>query len=142
MIHFTRTSIQSIISRQLGRDMIKAMKNHLGETVLKRISTGPIICVYQKEKFKISMGQAFLEPSLDRIFAFQINKFGLHPLSTFWEYENEIKAKGNSLESKIDHLPDLLDFDEKLSQKFDLKPEPLDKYHRCTSIFLPKSRHS
>lgn len=138
MIHFTKTPIQSILKRQLGPEMARAMRSHLGAEVMSRISVGPIICVYQKEKFKVKLGSVFLEPSLDRIFAFHINKMGLHPLSTFWEYENEIKAEGRAWEGKILHVPDLLEFDEKISQKFDLKPEPLDKYHRCTSIFLPK----
>jgi hypothetical protein len=40
----------------------------------------------------------------------------------------------------MDHLPELLRFEEKLDRRFDLRPEPLDKYHRCTSIFLPKLR--
>ena len=134
MINFTKTPIRAILTRHLGRDMRKAMRLHLGSTV-DRISVGPIICVYQKVKFKVKVGAAFLEPSLDRIFAFHINKVGLHPLSTFWEYENEIKAPAQSLDAKITHLPDLLEFDRKVCKRFDLKPEPLDKYHRCSSIF-------
>jgi hypothetical protein len=137
MIHFTRTPVRSILSRHVEPAMRRAMRLHLGASVVDRISVGPIICVYQKQKFKVKLGSAFLEPSLDRIFAFHINKVGLHPLSTFWEYENEIKAPANSLDAKITHLPDLIDFDRKLSKRFDLKPEPLDKYHRCTSIFRP-----
>ena len=140
MIHFTRTPIHTILSRHLDADMRRAMKAHLGSAV-DRISVGPIICVYQKQKFKVKTGGAFLEPSLDRIFAFHINRVGLHPLSTFWEYENEIKAPAQSLDAKIIHLPDLLDFDRKVNKRFDLKPEPLDKYHRCTSIFLPNASH-
>jgi hypothetical protein len=117
---------------------VGAMKNHLGAEVVKKISVGPIISVYQKEKFEVKKGATYLEPSLDHILAFHINKIGLHPLSTFWEYENEIKATDQSLYEKIKHLPDLLEFDAKLGKKFDLKPEPLDKYHRCTSIFSQK----
>ncbi len=139
MIHFTKTPIQSILRRGVPNAMRQALKKQLGAGVVARISVGPIICVYQKEKFKVKMGKVFLEPSLDRIMAFHINKSGLHPLSTFWEYENEVKAEGRELEGKISHVPDLLEFDEKLTKKFDLKPEPLDKYHRCTSIFLPKA---
>ena len=135
MIHFTKTPIQTILKRQVGPAMRTALRAHLGAAVLGRISVGPIICVYQKEKFKVKLGGAFLEPSLDRIFAFHINKAGLHPLSTFWEYENEIKAEGRSWEEKILHVPELLEFDEKISAKFNLKVEPLDKYHRCHSIF-------
>jgi hypothetical protein len=137
MIHFTKMPIHSILTRHLKADMREALRNHLGAEVISRISVGPIICVYQKEKFKLKKGNAFLEPSLDRVMAFHINKAGLHPLSTFWEYENEVKAEGKNLEAKLKHIPDLLEFDEKLCRRFDLKPEPLDKYHRCTSIFLP-----
>jgi hypothetical protein len=137
MIHFTRTPIRAILTRHLGSEMKAAMRTHLGSAV-DRISTSPIICAYQKQKFTKKVGSAFLEPSLDRVFAFHINKVGLHPLSTFWEYENEIKAKARSLDAKISHLPDLLDFDRKVTTKFDLKHEALDKYHRCASIFKLK----
>ncbi len=140
MIHFHRTPIRRIIATQISREMKAAMRAHLGAEVISKIGVGPILCTYQKEKFKIKKGSAFLEPSLDRIFAFHINPGGLHPLSTFWEYENEIKAEGQSLEAKLIHLPDLLEFDRKVQRRFDLKVEPLDKYHRCTSIFLPKLR--
>jgi hypothetical protein len=138
MIHFNRMPIRKIIAG-LPREMKGAMRLHLGQDVINRITVGPILCTYQKEKFTIKKGSAFLEPSLDRIFAFQINGGGLHPLSTFWEYENEIKAKGESLDAKLVHLPDLLEFDRKVQKRFDLKAEPLDKYHRCTSIFLPNA---
>ncbi len=136
IIQFTKTPIKSILRRNLGSDMGRAMRTHLGSDVMNHISVSPIICVYQKEKFKVELGSAFLEPSLDRILAFHINKDGLHPLSTFWEYENEVKTDGKSLSGKILHVPDLLEFDEKLCERFDLKPEPLDKYHRCSSIFM------
>jgi len=138
MINFQKTPIRKILSSHLPREMRQALRDHLGADVVSRISVGPILSMYQKEKFKITKGSAFLEPSLDRIFAFQINAGGLHPLSTFWEYENEIKAEGKSLDAKLIHLPDLLDFDRKVQKRFDLKPEPLDKYHRCTSIFQSK----
>ena len=136
VIHFQKTPIRRIVSSQLPSEMRAAMRAHLGPEVIARISVGPMLCVYQKEKFTIQKGSAFLEPSLDRIFAFKVNAGGLHPLSTFWEYENEIKAESQSLEAKLLHLPDLLEFDRKVQKKFDLKAEPLDKYHRCTSIFL------
>ncbi|MBV9080744.1 MAG: CYTH domain-containing protein [Elusimicrobia bacterium] len=138
VIHFTRTPIRKILSSYLEAPMRRALREHLGTSVISRISVAPILCTYQKEKFTVKKGNAFLEPSLDRIFAFHINAGGLHPLSTFWEYENEIKAPEHSLDAKILHLPDLLEFDEKLCKRFDLKPEPLDKYHRCTSIFRPR----
>jgi hypothetical protein len=137
IIHFTQASIRKILGRQVGAQMRKAMRRHLGTSVMNRISVAPIVAVYQKDKFVVDLGTAFLEPSIDRIFAFHIGGKGLHPLSTFCEYENEIKTKNDSLEAKIEHLPDLLEFDQKLVRKFRLKPELLDKYHRCASIFLP-----
>lgn len=138
IIRFTKTSLQNILSKNLHRPMLQAMKEQLGARVLAQISMGPIVCVYQKEKFKVDLGKTFLEPSVDRVFAFHINKTGLHPLSTFFEYENEIKAKNQSLRSKISRIPDLLKFDEKVAKEFRLKPEHLDKYHRSCSIFLPR----
>lgn len=141
IIRFNNTSVRQILSRNVIPEMARAMRQHLGDDVIGKITSGPIICSYQKEKFSVDMGAAFLEPSLDRVFAFHINKYGLHPLSMFWEFENEIKATGRSLNAKILNLPMLLKFDKKISDKFDLHPELLDKYHRCTSIFLPNGRH-
>jgi hypothetical protein len=70
------------------------MHRHLGTAAVRRLTRAPIIALYQKEKFKVDLGSAFLEPSLDRVYAFHIEKNGLHPLSTFCEFENEIKAAG------------------------------------------------
>lgn len=137
IIHFTQASIRRILDRQVGAEMRRAMREHLGVAVLNRISMAPIVAVYQKEKFIVELGNAFLEPSVDRIFAFHIEGKGLHPLSTFCEYENEIKSTGESPNAKLKHLPDLLEFDRKLARDFRLTPERLDKYHRCASIFLP-----
>ncbi len=138
IIRFTKTSLQNIIS-QLSRPMVKALKTHLGADVVSNISVGPIVCAYQKEKFAVDLGKkAFLEPSLDQIFAFHISKTGLHPLSTFCEYENEIKTEDQSLVQKIAHIPELLRFDEDVADEFKLKTEHLDKYHRSCSIFLPR----
>jgi hypothetical protein len=139
IIHFTRSSVPSIVARHAPSAMAQAMRRHLGAAVVSRITAGPIICLYQKTKFTVNLGSAFLEPSIDRVFAFQINKHGLHPLSTFCEYENEIKSPTQSLTAKIDHIPELLDFDEKVVREFGLPAERLDKYHRCSSIFLKHS---
>jgi hypothetical protein len=138
IIRFTKTSVRNILTKHLHWPMKAAMVRHLGRSVIDRISVAPIIGVYQKDKFTVDLGNAFLEPSLDRIFAFHISKDGLHPLSTFSEYENEIKSKTQSLDSKIKHIPDLLEFDLKIAKRFRMKPERLDKYHRCASIFLPR----
>ena len=136
IIHFSDISIREILSRHVHPEMASALKRHLGDGTLKRINHAPILCSYQKDKFVVDLGSAFLEPSIDRIFAFHVNRNGLHSASTFWEYENEIKTEGEGLEAKLDQLDELLDFDEKLSKKFDLRLERLDKYHRCASVFL------
>ena len=79
-------------------------------------------------------------PGIDRIFAFHINRKGLHSLSTFWEYENEIKTARGEPRSKLRHIKELLKFDRALARKFDLRPERLDKYHRCASCFIKLRR--
>jgi hypothetical protein len=141
IVHFTETTVKDIVKRHTETRMAEAMRTHLGAGVLARITAGPIISIYQKDKFKVDLGSAFLEPSLDRIFAFHINKRGLHPLSSFCEFENEIKAPADARDAKLEHLEDLLKFNAKLAEQFNLRPEKLDKYHRCTSFFLPKGRH-
>lgn len=142
MVQFTDTSVRDILERRVDPAMTEAMRRHLGRGVVNRISQSQILCSYQKDKFIVDLGSAFLEPSLDRLYAFHINRSGLHSLSMFWEYENEIKAGKEGLEAKLDHVPDLLDFDEDLADEFDLRPEKLDKYHRCASYFVPLMRRN
>jgi hypothetical protein len=136
VVTFNDTSIREIIDRHVSPEMAHAMERHLGRGLINRINTGPILCSYQKDKFVVDLGDAFLEPSVDRLVAFHVNKRGLHAVSTFWEYENEVKSDGESLETKLEHLEELAKFDRALVKKFDLKPERLDKYHRCASCFL------
>ena len=136
IIRFSDTSIKNIMMHHVPLSMKNAMKSHLGASVLSRINKGHFISIYQKEKFYVDLGKAFMEPSLDQIYAFHISATGLHPLSHFHELENEIKSEDQSLSWKMEYIPNLLEFNEKLSKKFHLKPEPLDKYHRCGSIFL------
>lgn len=138
IVHFADTSVRQILSLHAEPAMARAMRRHLGAAVISRISSGPIVCTYQKEKFLVEFGTVFLEPSLDRVFAFHIGRRGPHPLSTFCEYENEIKALGGNLEAKLERIEDLVKFDAALSREFGFHPEPLDKYHRCASFFLPK----
>lgn len=138
VIHFTQTSVRQILRKYAGGAMVRAMKRHLGQKVVSRISSCPIISLYQKDKFEVDLGKAYLEPSIDRVSVFHLNRKGPHPLSTFYEYENEIKAEGSSLSSKLKRLPELLKFDRKVVRRFRLKPEPLDKYRRCASIFFPR----
>lgn len=136
VIRFSEVSLRQIINRHVSPEMRTALERHLGAGTLKRLTSSPIVCSYQKDKFVVDLGSAFLEPSLDRIFAFHISGRGLFSASTFWEYENEIKSDHEGLENKLDHIDELLDFDKALSRKFSLKTERLDKYHRCASCFL------
>lgn len=138
IVHFTDMTVDQILRGQTSIEMAEAMRRHLGPATVRKLTSGPIIALYQKEKFEVDLGSAFLEPSLDRIYAFHIAKKGLHPLSTFCEFENEIKAGDGSLEAKLDHMDELLDFNRMVDRKFDLQREPLDKYHRCASFFLKR----
>lgn len=141
IIHFSGISVRKILARDAGPEMRAALRQQLGASTIARLTSSPILCSYQKDKFIVDLGKAFLEPSLDRIFAFHVNRRGgLHSASTFWEYENEIKTEGEGLKTKLDHLDELLDFDKRLSRRFDLRLERLDKYHRCASCFLPLPR--
>jgi hypothetical protein len=135
IIQFSTTPIRRILTRDIKGPMAEAMRRHLGADVINRISVGPIVCAYQKEKFKMKIGKAYLEPSLDRVFAFHINAGALHSLSTFWEFENEVKVEGAAHQKKLEYIPTLLAFNKKITGRFKLKNEPLDKYHRCMSIF-------
>jgi hypothetical protein len=135
-VHFADTSVREILEEHVSPEMAHAMERHLGFGVIARISRGPILCAYEKDKFVVDLDSAFLEPSLDRIFAFHVTPSGIHSVSTFFEYENEVKTEGEGLEAKIEHIPELLEFDRKLTKEFDLRPERLDKYHRCASCFL------
>ena len=92
-IRFTKTSVRQILKRFANKGMARAMRRHLGERVISRISSSPIVSLYQKDKFSVNLGKAFLEPSIDRVSAFHITPRGPYPLSTFYEYENEIKAE-------------------------------------------------
>ena len=115
IIHFSKTPIRRILNRDVKGQMAYTMHRHLSSGIINRISIGPIVCAYQKEKFKMKIGKAYLEPSLDRVFAFHINAGALHSLSTFWEFENEVKVEGNRHEKKLEHVPELLDFNKKIS---------------------------
>jgi hypothetical protein len=137
VVQFTDVSLQRLLKERLPSEMRAALRRHLGERILSRLSSGPILCSYEKDKFIVDLGDAFLEPSLDRIFAFHVTGSGsLHAASTFWEYENEVKTEGEGLETKLEHIDELIKFDAKLAKKFDLRPERLDKYHRTASCFL------
>ncbi len=136
IVQFTAVTVQEILRTQLDPAMAGALQRHLGGRILRRISNGPILCTYHKVKFAVDLGEALLEPSLDQVFAFQVVPGGLHALSTFCEYENEIKSEGGRLDAKLRHIPELVSFDKKLARRFNLPPERMDKYHRCASCFL------
>jgi inorganic triphosphatase YgiF len=136
IVRFSEAGLADLLRRHASPDMAEAMRRHLGAGVVRRINCGPILALYQKEKFEVDLGSAFLEPSLDRISAFHIAKRGLHSLSTFCEFENEIKAGDGSLEAKLEHMDELLEFNEEIQDEFDLRPERLDKYRRCASFFV------
>lgn len=140
LVGFADTSLREILDHHAAPPMRQAMERHLGRRILSKISRGPILCSYQKDKFIVDLGPASLEPSLDRLFAFHINPRGLHALTTFYEYENEIKGRRRGLEAKLDHIDDLLRFDRRLSKRFELRAERFDKYQRCASCFVPRSR--
>ncbi|MBI5622503.1 MAG: CYTH domain-containing protein [Elusimicrobia bacterium] len=137
VVHFSETAIRDILERHVEPEMSYAIERQLGRGVAGRITAGPIICLYEKDKFRVDLGKGSLEPSLDHLFAFRIGSRAPHPLSTFWEYENEVKAENGDLEAKLERLDELLKFDGRLSREFDLKVERLDKYHRCASCFEP-----
>lgn len=140
IIRFNKTSVAAILKRQGDSPIAQAMRRHLGDAVVSRVTAAPIISMYQKDKFKLDLGHVFLEPSLDRVFAFHVGRGGVHPLSTFCEYENEVKAARGWEDDKLDHVSELLAFDARLAASFDMPPEPLDKYHRCASFFVSSGR--
>ena len=140
IIRFNKTSVSAILKRQGDSPIAQAMRRHLGDAVVRRITAAPIISMYQKDKFKLDLGRVYLEPSLDRVLAFHVGRGGVHPLSTFCEYENEVKAKRGWEDEKLDHIGHLLEFDARLAASFDMPPEPLDKYHRCASFFVQGGR--
>jgi hypothetical protein len=136
VVHFTDTSVRSILNGHVPPEMATAMRRHLGQKTISRINRGIILSIYHKDKFIVDLGDAILEPSIDRIFAFHINKTGLHSLSTFWEYENEVKTPKGDPSAKLEHVRELAKFDAQVAKRFKLKPERLDKYHRCASCFV------
>jgi inorganic triphosphatase YgiF len=136
IVRFSDETLTGILQRHVGPEMRQALARHLGASTVKRITCGPILALYQKDKYELDLGSAFLEPSLDRVSAFHIALKGLHSLSTFCEFENEIKTGDGSLRAKLEHMDELLDFNEELEDEFELRREPLDKYHRCASFFV------
>jgi hypothetical protein len=136
IVRFTETSVREILHAQADPAMAEAMRRHLGNSLIDRIDTGVLICQYQKDKYSVELKEGHLEPSVDRVSVFHINRLGPHTMSTFWEYENEAKNDEGDLPAKLDMLPKLKAFDAALARKFGLKSERLDKYRRSASCFL------
>ncbi|MCM2266243.1 MAG: CYTH domain-containing protein [Elusimicrobiales bacterium] len=136
IIHFAGTGLKDVLDKYVPKEMRSVITDHLGPTVIKRVTTAPVICFYRKDKYLVDMGKVALEPSLDHISAFHINRGSFHSLSNFWEYENEIKSEENDLAAKVSKLDTMMDFDAELAEKFSLHAEPMDKYHRVMSCFM------
>jgi hypothetical protein len=136
VIHFTESRFRDVMEKSVPKEMRATILRHLGPSVLKRVSVAPVICFYRKEKYLVDLGKVALEPSLDHISAFHINRGGFHSVSNFWEYENELKSRDNDLDAKVSKLEVLLDFDADLAKKVPLQPEAMDKYHRVLSCFM------
>lgn len=140
IVQFTRESVEHLLRDHLPFEMREAMERHLGKRTLRRIHSGPFITIYRKDKYSVALGDTMLEPSLDRMFAFHISRGGLHPLSMFCEYENEVKADDDELDSKLGAMKKLLAFDRRIAKRFKLPLETMDKYHRCATFFAPGRR--
>ncbi|MDD5629963.1 MAG: CYTH domain-containing protein [Elusimicrobia bacterium] len=138
IVHFADISVMDILRRHSDPAMAGAMRRHLGERTIARVNRGVILCLYRKDKFRFKIGDGVLEPSLDKLCAFHIRPAGLHPLSTFWEFENEVKSE--AIAFKLERLDELRKFDSRLARRFDLPSEKLDKYHRCAAHFEPLRR--
>ena len=138
IVHFSDTTVRQILEDHAPPAMARALKRHLGPGVINRITSAPLVCVFQKEKFEVGGDRVYLEPSLDRLFAFHVGKRAPHPLSTFCEFEVEVKAADNDLERKLKNLDKLQNFTQFLAKRFHMPPEPLDKYHRSASFFLKR----
>jgi hypothetical protein len=133
IVHFADISVPDILRRHCDPAMAGAMRRHLGERTIARIGRGVILCLYRKDKFRFKLKGGFLEPSLDKLCAFHIRPAGLHPLSTFWEFEDELKSE--DLGWKLENLKELRRFEGRLAKRFDMPEERLDKYHRCAAHF-------
>jgi len=117
--------------------MKKAMRLHLGASVLS-ISPWPIVLPLFRKQVRRGSRSAFLEPSLDRVSPFTISKSGLHPLSTFCEYENESSHTPVFIR-KIEHIPISLILIGGFPKEFTLKPEKLDKIPSLAHRFCSRS---
>jgi len=139
IIHFHDSKFRDILEKSIPRDMKEVLSKHFSPAIINKIKVAPVISIYRKEKYLVNLGKCALEPSLDHISAFHINRDSFHSVSNFWEYENEVKSRDNDLDAKLARVDDLLEFDAALAKKFPLHPEPLDKYHRILNCFMKGS---
>jgi hypothetical protein len=142
IVSFADISVKDILRRHSEPAMSNAMRRHLGDKTISRINRGTIICLYRKDKFRVKIAEGFLEPSLDKLCAFHIRPSGLHPLSTFWEFEDEIKAEDEDIDFKLEHIDEMAEFEARLAKRFDLPSEKLDKYHRCAAHLVKLHRRA
>lgn len=139
IIHFHESKFRDILEKSIPRDMKEVLSKHFSSSIINKIKVAPVISLYRKEKYLVQLGKCALEPSLDHISAFHINRDSFHSVSNFWEYENEVKSADNDLDAKLSKVDNLLEFDAELDKKFQLHPESMDKYHRILSCFIKKS---
>lgn len=137
ILRFEQPSVRRILQEQSEPEMLAAMRRDLGPAAVDAIDHTPILCQYQKDVFRVELGQARLAPSIDRLCVFRFDRRGPLALSTFWEYENEARAE--DLPGKLAALPAMREFDAHAAEEFDLVPEPLDKYRRCASGLLMRA---
>ncbi len=142
IIQFNEKSFMWILNNAVEEDMRKAMYDHLGSRVIRNIKTGPVICFYKKIKYEYNIDDdIYLEPSLDFLSAFHIKSNSFHPMSSLYEYENEIKSRKNDLILKLKSISQLLDFEGVINKMVRPDYECNDKYHRIMSYFVKKAVH-
>jgi|CXWL01.1.fsa_nt_gi hypothetical protein len=134
LLRFEQPSVADILRTKAPAEMIEAMRRDLGHASVYSIDFASILCQYSKDVFRVELENVWLSPSIDRLCVFRLDRRGPLAMSTFGEYENEVRA--GSLDAKLAALPALRAFDAALAAEFGLTPEPLDKYGRCASGLL------
>ncbi|UPT72765.1 MAG: CYTH domain-containing protein [Elusimicrobiota bacterium] len=136
ILSFERPSVPEILETMSDPGMLDAMRRDLGAAVPRAIDRAPVICQYQKDLYRVELGEASLAPSIDRLCVFRVDRAGPLAMSTLWEYENQ--AAATDLAAKLAAVPAMRDFDAHLADEFDLSVEPLDKYRRCAGGLLAR----
>ncbi len=133
LVRFERPSVKGLLETAAEPEMLEAMKRDLGESAVRAIDRATVLLQYQKDVFRVELGQASLAPSIDRLCVFRLDG-GPLAMSSLWEYENQAASTG--LADKLAAVPAMREFDAQLAADFDLTPEPLDKYRRCAGGML------